>query len=533
VTKRADRIARVAATDRGSPRKVLIANRGEIAVRIARTCRAMGLGTVAVYSAADRSALHVRIADEAVEIGPAAVALSYLNADALLDAAARSGADTVHPGYGFLSENAAFARRVRDAGLLFVGPTAEAIAAMGDKLVARAHAAAAGVPLVPGTDLLDVDGDRVGSDVAAHAARLGYPVLVKAAAGGGGRGMRVVTDAAALADAVGAATREAAAAFGDGRVYLEKYFVRPRHVEIQILADTHGTVVHLGERECSIQRRHQKILEETPAPGLDPALRTAIADAAVAIARRVAYSSAGTVEFLVAADGSFYFLEMNTRLQVEHPVTEWVTGLDLVREQLRIAAGARLGFAQTDIRPTGAAIECRLYAEDPALGFLPSAGLVRALREPSGPGVRVDSCLEPGTLVPVEYDPLLAKVSTWGPTRAIAIERMTQALAETAVVGPATNIAFLGDIVRDPRFREGATHTDFIAERFPRWASDAGRRDLAAIVAALVLGGAAAVPTPPGNASIAALGTTDGSGARTVNHDSPWARLGPWRVCGS
>jgi acetyl-CoA carboxylase biotin carboxylase subunit len=505
-------------------RKVLIANRGEIAVRIARTCRAMGLGTVAVYSEADKGSLHARSADEARCIGPADARRSYLDAEAVLAAARATGADAVHPGYGFLSENADFARRVTDAGIVFVGPPPDAIAAMGDKIVSRQWAARAGVPVVPGAEFPmapDGDGPRL-EEIAPRAAALGYPILVKATAGGGGKGMRVVHRSGELGDAVAAGAREAAAAFGDGRLYLEKYLERPRHVEVQILADGHGTTIHLGERECSIQRRHQKIIEETPAPRLSAALRMRMAEAACAVARAVGYRSAGTVEFLLGTDEQFYFLEMNTRLQVEHPVTEWVTGIDLVREQIRIAAGERLGYAQGDVRFRGAAIECRVYAEDPAMGFLPRAGAILAVREPSGPGVRIDSALLAGTAVPVEYDPLLAKISTWGETRPEAIARMVQALEETAIAGPTTNVAFLKDIARHAAFERGETHTGFLAEHFARWAPDSGLREAAAIVAALVL------------TRDQSAGRSGFAGARDQpldgRHATPWETLGGWRL---
>ncbi len=505
-------------------RKILIANRGEIAVRLARTCRTMGLGTVAVYSEADRTALHVRAADEARCIGPADARLSYLDVDAIVAAARATGADAVHPGYGFLSENAEFAGRIADAGLVFIGPSPDSIAAMGDKIVSRQRAASAGVPVVPGAEFPMGSGGGAPrlEEITARAAALGYPVLVKATAGGGGKGMRVVHGPDGLGDAVAAGAREAAAAFGDGRLYLEKYLDRPRHVEVQVLADDHGTTVHLGERECSIQRRHQKIIEETPAPHLSSALRTRMTDAACAVARAVGYRSAGTVEFLLGDDERFYFLEMNTRLQVEHPITEWVTGLDLVREQIRIATGEALGYAQADVRFRGAAIECRIYAEDPAAGFLPRAGAILAVREPSGPGVRVDSGLLAGTAVPVEYDPLLAKISTWGETRREAIARMVQALEETAIVGPTTNVALLQDIARHPAFGRGETHTGFLAEHFSRWVSDPALREAAALVAALVL----AEGDPVAETVLAGPHGRASEDRRA----SPWATLGSWRL---
>jgi acetyl-CoA carboxylase biotin carboxylase subunit len=531
------KLPRAAKQARSAIRKVLIANRGEIAVRIARACRSMQIGSVAVYSEADRAALHVHVADEATCIGPASPRESYLDIEAVIDAARRTGADAIHPGYGFLSENADFARRVRDAGIVFVGPSSEAIAAMGDKLVARGHAIAAGVPIVPGTELLVAPDRQDQGDVADVAATLGYPVLVKAAAGGGGRGMRIVASSVELAQALAAGTREAAVAFGDGRIYLEKYFAKPRHVEVQLLADHHGTIVHLGERECSIQRRHQKIIEESPAPHLSRALRTRLTEAAIAVARAVDYTSAGTVEFLVTPESQFYFLEMNTRLQVEHPVTEWVTGIDLVREQLRIAADEPLGYGQEDIHSRGAAIECRVYAEDAANGFLPSAGRILALNEPSGPGVRIDSGVAAGVTVPVEYDPLLAKLTTWGLTRDVAIERMRDTLVEMAVVGPETNIPFLRELVEDPAFRLGDTHTEFVtsflAERGNSWTPDmAATQDAAAIVAALLLA-ADRDPRRFGTLQEVARGASSSDGAGRTALPAPWTTLGPWRLGGS
>jgi 3-methylcrotonyl-CoA carboxylase alpha subunit len=493
--------------------RVLIANRGEIAVRIARGCRALGLSPVAVYSEADRHAPHVLAADAAVCVGPPPARESYLNADALLAAARDTGADAVHPGYGFFSENAAFAEAVERAGLVWIGPSPHAIATMGDKLAARATVAKAGVPLVPGTEIAVADPDAAG-----RAAReLGYPILVKAAAGGGGKGMRTVAGEADLLDALASATREASAAFADGRVYLEKLITRPRHVEVQVLGDRHGTLVHLGERECSIQRRHQKIVEETPCPIMTDALRARMTDAAVAAARAVDYASAGTVEFLLDESGRFYFLEMNTRLQVEHPVTELVWGVDLVAAQLRVAAGAPLGVAQQELRPRGHAVEVRLYAEDPQQSFFPSPGMVYAWHEPSGPGVRVDGAVRAGIAVPVEYDPMLAKISAWGEHRTQAIARLVGALDETVVLGPTTNLAFLRDVLAHPEFAAGRTHTGFLADHLPAWRPDAGP-DLAAIVAALASGR----PT-----------SSRGDAGGPRREPSPWDTLGRWRLAGT
>jgi 3-methylcrotonyl-CoA carboxylase alpha subunit len=492
-------------------RRVLIANRGEIAVRIARACRAEGLASVAVYSDADRDAPHVRAADDAVHIGPAPARESYLCTDAILAAARATGADAVHPGYGFFSENAAFARAVLDAGLVWIGPPPDAIATMGDKVAARATVSRAGVPVVPGAESVGADpGEAV-----RQAAAIGYPVMVKAAAGGGGKGMRIVATEGELADALAAAAREAGAAFADPRVYLEKLVQRPRHVEVQVLGDRHGTLVHLGERECSVQRRHQKVVEETPCPAMTPALREQMTEAALAVARAVHYTGAGTVEFLLDDGGHFYFLEMNTRLQVEHPVTEWVTGIDLVAAQLRVARGEPLGFAQGDVTSRGHAIEVRVCAEDPAAGFLPSAGRILLLREPTGPGVRVDSGIETGTVVPVEYDPLLAKLSAWGPDRDVAVRRLRVALRDTVILGPATNLAFLQDVLAHSAFAAGATHTGFIDEHCAGWGPAASEVDAAAAIAAL-----AGLALRPGAASAAGPAAPP----------SPWDTLGRWRL---
>jgi acetyl-CoA carboxylase biotin carboxylase subunit len=493
-------------------RTVLIANRGEIAVRVARACHQLGLAAVAVYSDADRGAPHTLSADRAVPIGPAPAVQSYLNIEALVAAARSAGADAVHPGYGFLAESASFARAVEAAGLTWVGPPPDAIATMGDKLAARAAVARAGVPLVPGADVVA----RAGDDTARRAAALGYPVLVKAAGGGGGKGMRTVAGPAELADALAAARREAESAFGDGRVYLEKLLIRPRHVEVQVLGDRHGTLVHLGERECSVQRRHQKIVEETPCLVMTPKLRAEMTAAALAAARAVGYTSAGTVEFLLDPAGRFYFLEMNTRVQVEHPVTEWVTGIDIVAAQLRIAGGERLGFAQEEVRFQGHAIEVRLYAEDPTASFFPSAGPILALQEPSGPGIRVDSGIAAGGVVPVEYDPLLGKISAWGPDRPSALARLRGALRDTAVLGPTTNLAFLQDVLAHPALERGDTHTGFLGEHFAGW-RPAGDEESAAIAAALAL----TRPATPG-----------ARGAGPAAQPTPWQTLGAWRLGG-
>ncbi len=441
-------------------RKVLIANRGEIAVRIIRACEERGLRTVAVYSEADRHALHVRRANEAYCIGPAPASESYLRIDRILDVARRSGAEAIHPGYGFLAENPAFARACADAGVTFVGPPPEAIAAMGDKVAARRRMREAGVPVVPGTE--DELSDR---ELIAAADDLGYPVMVKATAGGGGKGMRLVRRPEDLPGALESARREAKAAFGDDRIYLEKVIENARHVEIQILADTHGNVIHLGERECSIQRRHQKLIEEAPSIAVDAELRQRMGAVAVQAARAVGYVNAGTVEFLLDREGNFYFLEMNTRLQVEHPVTEMVTGVDIVKEQLAIASGRRMRYRQEDIVPKGWAIECRITAEDPYNGFLPSTGRVVMLQEPTGPGVRVESGIYEGFEVTFHYDPMIAKLIVWGETRAEAILRMRRALREYRIGGIQTSIPFHQKIMDHTEFLWGTFDTEFLERR--------------------------------------------------------------------
>ena len=442
---------------------VLVANRGEIAARIIRSARDLGLRTVAVHTDADAAAPHVALADDAVRIGAGPVADSYLSIPAILRAARDSGAQAIHPGYGFLSENADFARAVTDAGLVFIGPDAAAIAAMGDKAAAKRAMIAAGVPCVPGYQ----GADQSDAALMSAAADIGLPLMVKAAAGGGGRGMRLVSDMAALPEALTRARAEAQSAFGDATLILERALTRARHVELQIIADSHGAVIHLGERDCSVQRRHQKVIEEAPAPGMTPALRDAMGRAAVDAARAVGYQGAGTVEFLLDAGGAFYFLEMNTRLQVEHPVTEAVTGLDLVALQFAVAQGAPLPLGQADLALDGHAIEARLYAEDPARGFLPVTGRVACFDPARGPGLRIDAGIATGLEVPPFYDPMLAKIIAHGPTREAARLRLLAALEQTAVLGLTTNAAFLGDILRHPEFAKGGVDTGFLAEHLP------------------------------------------------------------------
>ena len=474
-----------------SVKKILIANRGEISVRIARACREMGLRSVAVFSECDRAALHVRYADEAYPIGPSAPGESYLNTDRILAAARRSGADAVHPGYGFLAENADFAAAVRDAGLIFIGPTPRVVELMGSKTAARGAALAAGVPVVPGTDS-PLPPSVSDDDAARTAAAIGYPLLVKAVAGGGGKGMRTVESADDLASALRAARSEAGTAFGDPAVYFERRLARPRHIEVQLLGDEHGTVVPFVERECSIQRRHQKIVEETPSPAVQPALRRAITSAALAVARGVGYTNAGTIEFLLDEDGRFYFLEMNTRLQVEHPITELVTGVDLVRWQLRVAGGERLDLdPERLLVPTGHAIECRIYAEDPDNGFLPSPGRIVHLREPGGPGIRNDSGAAAGTDVPIFYDPMISKLAAWAEDRRAAVDRLRRALEEFQIAGIRTNLPFFEWLFGQEAFLQGRFHTayldDVLRERKgrPFVAASSDAEEIAAIAVAI------------------------------------------------
>jgi acetyl-CoA carboxylase biotin carboxylase subunit len=468
-------------------KKVLVANRGEIAVRILRACRELGIESVAVYSEADRSALHVRYADEAYLLGPAPSRDSYLRADKIIDIARRCHADAIHPGYGFLAERESFAAACAEAGIVFIGPKPSAIAAMGDKMRARQTVLAAGVPVVPGTE---GSGGMRDEELLREAARIGFPLLIKASAGGGGKGMREVTSLGEMQDLLTSARREAESSFGDGNVYLEKLVEGARHIEIQILADQHGNVIHLGERDCSLQRRHQKLIEEAPSPFVDDDLRSKMGAVAVRAAKSVDYQSAGTIEFLVDKDRNFYFLEMNTRLQVEHPVTEVATGVDIVAEQMRIARGRQLSYSQQDIQLRGHAIECRINAEDPYNGFLPSTGRITHSLLPTGPGVRVDTGVYPGFEITPFYDPLIAKLIVWGETRGQAILRMRRALEEYRIVGVRTNIPFHQTMMDSHRFMGGQYDTRFVEERFsmrqPEGERETYHPEIAAVFATLV-----------------------------------------------
>jgi len=467
-------------------KKVLVANRGEIAVRIIRACRELGLETVAVFSEADRNALHVRYADEAYLLGPAPSRESYLRSDKILEVMKKSGADAIHPGYGFLAEREDFAAQCAERGITFIGPKPSAIAAMGDKAEARATVIKAGVPVVPGTE--DV-GNMTNDDLLRIAPTIGFPLLIKATAGGGGKGMREVRSLEEMPALLESARREAESAFGDGNVYLEKLIEGARHIEFQIMADEHGNVIHLGERECSIQRRHQKLVEESPSPFLDEDLRKKMGDVAVKAAQSVDYVNAGTIEFLVDKDKNFYFLEMNTRLQVEHPITELVTGVDIVAEQLRIARGRQLSYTQDQIGFNGHAIECRINAEDPFNNFIPSTGRITHSIIPTGPGIRVDTGVYPGFEITPYYDPMIAKLIVWGETRAQAILRMRRALEEYRIVGVRTNIPFHQTLMDSHRFMGGQFDTRFVEERFSMEAAsemDEAQAEIAAILATLV-----------------------------------------------
>jgi acetyl-CoA carboxylase biotin carboxylase subunit len=462
--------------------KVLIANRGEIAVRVVRACHALGVRTVAVYSDADRQGLHVRYADEAYPIGPALARKSYLRIERIIEAAQVSGAEAIHPGYGFLAENPQLAAACDEAGIVFIGPAAGAISAMGDKVRARQVMQEAGVPTVPGSRLWLQNGELL-----ATAEDIGFPLFVKAAAGGGGKGMRLVLSSKDLEHSLEAARREAEKAFGDERLYLERAIQNARHIEIQILADQHGNVIHLGERECSIQRRHQKLIEEAPSPAVNEELRQRMGQVAIKAAKAVGYTNAGTVEFLLDKDGSYYFLEMNTRLQVEHPITESITGIDIVKEQLRIAAGKKLHFAQSDLKFQGHAIECRITAEDPFSSFLPATGRIVRLFQPNGPGIRVDSGIHQGSEISLYYDPLLAKLIAWGGTRHQAIRRMRSALREFRIIGIPSSIPFHQWVMDNDAFQRGEYDTSFLQDQFSLGEPEReSHRHLAALVATLV-----------------------------------------------
>jgi acetyl-CoA carboxylase, biotin carboxylase subunit len=491
--------------------KILIANRGEIAVRVIATCREMGIRTVAVYSEADRDALHVLEADQAVYLGSSEPAESYLNMDKIMAAAKQTGAQAIHPGYGFLAENPEFPLKCEQEGVVFIGPSAQAIRNLGDKTVARRTMISSGVPVIPGMMQPEVNPDVL----AREAEQIGYPVLIKAAAGGGGKGMRVVRNPGDLGDACVSASREAQGAFGNGAIYLEKYLEKPRHIEFQILADSHGNVIHLLERECSIQRRHQKIIEETPSPALTPELREEMGKAAVAAAKAAGYVNAGTVEFLLDGEGKFYFLEVNTRLQVEHPITEMITGIDLVRQQIEVAAGNRLKFSQSDIVGRGHAIECRIYAEDPLSAFMPSPGKIHFVKEPRGPGIRNDSGVYSGYTVPMDYDPILSKLIVHAEERGECVQRMIRALKDYVILGVLTPIPFLRDILSSDAFMKGETYTDFIDTHFTHWNPTLVSTDLVAL--AYVIDG------------IANMKVKSFSGTREEEADSPWRTLGNFR----
>jgi acetyl-CoA carboxylase biotin carboxylase subunit len=497
-------------------KRVLVANRGEIAVRIIRAARTLGISPVAVHSEADSRALHVRLADEAVDLGPAEAAQSYLDIDKLIDAAKKTGCDCVHPGYGFLSERAVFAQAVMDAGLTWVGPPPEAITHLGDKVASRITMENAGVPVTPG--FADDNADL--ATYLIEAKKIGYPVLIKAAAGGGGKGMRIVNDESQFAEALEGAAREAKGAFGDARVFIERYVEKPRHIEFQVFADTHGNAVHVFERECSIQRRHQKVVEETPSTALTPEMRAKMGAAAVEAVKASNYINAGTVEFLFDDPRQeFYFLEVNTRIQVEHPVTEETTGIDLVAQQFKVAAGEKLPWTQDQIEQRGHAIQARIYAEDPAAGFLPAAGPLLYLREPTGPGVRVDSGVVEGVEVPIFYDPIMAKVIAYGETREAARVRLIHALESYVALGVPTTAPFLRDVLAHDEFVSGRTYTDFIPNFFDGWTGQDPETEQVALAVAAGIGEASETAA-----------SSNGDGTVTAGIASPWKSVGPWRI---
>lgn len=504
-------------------KKILIANRGEIAIRIMATCREMGIRTVAIYSEADRQARHVREADEAYYVGPAPSAQSYLRADTTINIARQSAAEAIHPGYGFLAENADFAEACEQAGIVFIGPPASAMRQMGSKIAAKQLAQSVGAPTVPGYNGEQQDADTL----FAEAQRIGFPLLIKAAAGGGGKGMRVVSNADDFIEQLAGARREAGAAFGDETVFLERLLLRPRHIEIQVLADQYGHTIHLGERECSIQRRHQKILEESPSVALTPALREQMGAAAVRIAQAAGYVNAGTLEFMLDADNQFYFLEMNTRLQVEHPVTELVTGFDLVRQQLSIAAGEPLRLTQQQISLRGHAIEVRLYAEDPTQNFLPSTGTITQFMQPEGPGIRLDSGIANGDEITQYYDPMIAKLIVYGEDRHAAIARLQKALEQCAIFGVTTNIPLLHAISQHAAFQDGQTHTNFLEEHATLLNATTQHAQLPPEVLY-----AAAIYDTQRDIENNRRSTADGRIIWTTSASNPWQALGPWRMIG-
>ncbi len=494
-------------------RRVLIANRGEIAVRVTQTLQQMGITAVSVYAQPDRNAMHVRQADEAYLLDGMSAADTYLRSDKIIDIAKTHNIDAIHPGYGFLSENATFAKMCQDDGISFIGPSADVITNMGDKLIAKKVMGDAGIPVVPGLTVSVKDAASISKDVA----KIGYPVLVKAAAGGGGKGMRLVASETDLADAMAAAQREAKSAFGDDRVFIEKYIDKPRHVEIQIFGDTHGHVVHLFERECSIQRRHQKIIEESPSTALTPKLRQQMGEAAVQAAKAIGYTNAGTVEFILDQAGQFYFLEVNTRLQVEHPVTEFITQQDLVQAQLLVADGQPLPFNQDSLKQTGHALEARIYAEDPQRNFLPSTGTIIHYVPPAAPYIRVDSGVSTGSEVTVHYDPMLAKLIVWGATREESLRRMTWALRHFVIMGVTTNIEFLRHVIEHPAFIKGDLHTHFLDEHEVSPPSDDDTPDAVLIAAAYC-------------SKQSSHQVTNVSGSQNAESNSPWLSGGSWRA---
>jgi acetyl-CoA carboxylase biotin carboxylase subunit len=497
-------------------KKILIANRGEIAVRIIKACREMGISTVAVYSDVDRKSLHVQMADEAVPIGTAPAIESYLNMDRVIAAVRATGAEAIHPGYGFLAENSDFARRLEKEKIVFIGPNSKALELVGDKIRARQTMEKAGVPIIPGMKSIP----KGMSEYEAAAKKLGYPVMIKASAGGGGKGMRIICSEQELRPGLEAGRREAKSAFGDESVYLEKYIEEPRHVEFQVLADNYGNMVHLFERECSIQRRHQKIVEESPSQALDSALRMKMGETAKKVVSAAGYNNAGTVEFLLDKNKNFFFLEVNARLQVEHPVTEFCTGVDLVHQQIRIASGEKLSFSQKDLEQRGHALECRIYAEDPTKNFLPSSGKILFLKEPKGPGVRHDCGVYSGWEVPIYYDPILAKLIVWAENRDAACDRMLAALNDYVILGISTSISFLKDVVSHPEFRAGRTNTGFIKNHFENW----GEKEKSGDTLRLALAAAAFDSI---NSGASGRRVVSGIQKATV---SPWQTLGHWRL---